>query len=399
MSSLQGVTYPKGFRASGVACGLKKNGNPDLGLVVCDHPATAFGMFTRNVVKGHSLQLARDNVANGQAQAVVVNAGCANACMGETGRQDALTFARLTAEAVCCVPEDVLPGSTGVIGMPMEMDKIAAGVKAAAAALSREGGPEAAAAIMTTDTHPKMAQTSLTLGGREVRIGAMAKGSGMIHVNLATMISVITTDAALTPAACRKVLRQVVGRTYNHVSVDGDTSVCDKVLLLASGDSGAPVLDEHSPELPLLEQALEDVATEIARMLAADGEGATKLLTILVKGAPTQADATAIAQAIAKSPLCKTAAYGRDANWGRPMTAAGYSGAQFDPELADFYIGDLQVCKAGGALAFDEARAVEILSQSEVVYTLDLHQGEGQDFMWTCDLTHEYVTINGSYRS
>lgn len=399
MSILQGVTYPKGFRASGVACGLKKNGQPDLGLVVCDHPATAFGMFTRNVVKGHSLQLARAHVENGQAQAVVINAGCANACMGEAGRQDALQYALLTAQAVGCAPEDVLPGSTGVIGQRLDMDKIASGVQAAARALSYEGGPDAARAIMTTDTRPKMAQESFDLEGHEVRIGAMAKGSGMIHVNMATMISVITTDAALTPAACRKVLRAVVDRTYNHVSVDGDTSVCDKVLLLCSGASGAPELDEHSPLLLVFEQALCQVATQISRMLAADGEGATKLLTIRILGAPTDEDATRIAQAIAKSPLCKTAAYGRDANWGRLCTAAGYSGADFDPELVDAFIGDMAVCLDGAAVDFDEERAVEILSQEEVVYTLDLHQGTGQDFMWTCDLTHEYVTINGSYRT
>jgi len=394
-----GVTYPKGFRAAGVACGLKKNGNRDLALVAADHPVTAAGMFTRNVVKGHSLQLARKNVANGVAQAVVINSGCANACMGQRGMDDALAYAALVAEAVGCSAEDVLTGSTGVIGMPLNMEAIAKGVKMAAAELSEDGGEHASLAIMTTDTVPKRAQADVELDGVTVRIGAMAKGSGMIHLNLATMISVLTTDAALTAAAADKVLHEVVDKTYNHVTVDGDTSVCDKVLLLCSGDSGMTPMDVDDPRLPAFTEALRGVAAIISRKLAADGEGATKLLTIQITGAPTQADATLIAGAIAKSPLCKTAAYGKDANWGRLLTAAGYSGAEFDPEKVDCFIGDLEVCHQGGALDFDEAEALRILEQEEVVYTLNLNQGEGADFMWTCDLTHDYVTINGSYRS
>ncbi|MFR1759892.1 MAG: bifunctional ornithine acetyltransferase/N-acetylglutamate synthase, partial [Christensenellaceae bacterium] len=230
-------------------------------------------------------------------------------------------------------------------------------------------------------------------------VGAMAKGSGMIHVNLATMISVITTDAALTPAACDELLGQVAAATYNHVTVDGDTSVCDTVLLLANGAAGNPELDAGDPRLMTLAVTLKAVAGQLSRMLAADGEGATKLLTIRVEHCPTPAAARLIGQAIAKSPLCKTAAYGKDANWGRLITAAGYSGASFDPDKVDIYIGGLQVCADGGALPFSEEEALAILDQPEVVYRLDFKQGDFSDFMWTCDLTHDYVTINGSYRS
>jgi len=279
------------------------------------------------------------------------------------------------------------------------MDKITAGIDAAYALLTDEGSDIASQAIMTTDTHPKTATGDCTIDGCTVRVGAMAKGSGMIHINLATMISVITTDAALTPAACDELLGKLIHQTYNHVTVDGDTSVCDTVLLLANGASGAPLLDAGDPRLATLALTLKVVATRLSRMLAADGEGATKLLTIEVEHCPTANDAKLIGQAIAKSPLCKTAAYGKDANWGRLITAAGYSGADFDPTCVDIFIGDLQVCADGGALDFSEEEALKILEKDEVVYRLDFKQGEYSDFMWTCDLTHDYVTINGSYRS
>jgi glutamate N-acetyltransferase/amino-acid N-acetyltransferase len=397
--SIKGVTYPKGFTAAGIHAGLKKNGAPDLALVVSDRPAVVAGRFTRNIVKGHSLQVCRDHARLGAARAVMINAGCANACMGARGREDALAICEHVGRLLHCPAEQVLPNSTGVIGQPLPMEPILHGLDEAAARLSDQGSEDAARAIMTTDTHPKTATADCQLDGIPVHIGAMAKGSGMIHVNLATMISVITTDANLTPAACDLLLDTLVKRTYNHVTVDGDTSVCDTVLLLANGAAGGPKLDAGDPRLAPLAMALQVVARQLSRMLAADGEGATKLLTIVVEHCPTSLDARLIGQAIAKSPLCKTAAYGKDANWGRLITAAGYSGAHFDPEGVDIYIGDLQVCANGGALAFDEDRAREILSADEVVYRLDFKQGEYSDFMWTCDLTHDYVTINGSYRS
>jgi glutamate N-acetyltransferase/amino-acid N-acetyltransferase len=397
MDKGSGVTYAKGFMAAGVACGIKKNGNKDLAVIKCDCVATAAGVFTKNKVKGHSLMLAHKNVRNGKAQAVIINAGNANACMGSRGEQDALCMAQLTAEALGCWPKDVLTGSTGVIGMPLPIDRIEAGLKKAV--LTREGGADAAQAIMTTDTVIKQAQTSVMIGGREIRIGGMAKGSGMIHPNMATMISVITTDVAISSKALRKALKAAADMSYNRISVDGDTSVCDKVLLLASGLAGhAPIQEETEDYLTFL-SALKEVCVTLSKMLAADGEGATKLLTIDVRHARTHKDAHLIASAVAKSPLCKTAAFGNDANWGRLLTAAGYSGALFDPAKVDIYIGSVQVCQNGGGLAFDEEAALAILKQKEVTYMIDLNDGNASDMMWTCDFSLDYVKINADYRT
>lgn len=394
----KGVTYPQGFTAAGVACGLKKNGQPDVALVVCPDGTTAAGIFTRNMVKGHSLQLCRSHVAGGAARAVLINAGNANACVGPRGIADAESLCRMVAGLLGCASAEVLPGSTGVIGIPLPMEKMAEGIDKAIAELSDEGGDMAARAIMTTDTHSKQAGVSLTIGGREVRIGGMAKGSGMIHPDMATMIAVITTDAAIAAPLLDTALRQAADVSFNRISVDGDTSVCDKTLLLASGCSGVTI-EAGTEEYRLFMEGLTRVCGILARMLAADGEGATKLLTIEIKNAPTAQDARFIAVAIAKSPLCKTAAFGRDANWGRVLTAAGYSGAFFNPDKVDMYIGGLPVCRDGGGLPFDEDEALRILSEKEVTYTLDLKQGAYSDFMWTCDLSYDYVKINGSYRS
>ncbi|MFZ5974786.1 MAG: bifunctional glutamate N-acetyltransferase/amino-acid acetyltransferase ArgJ [Bacillota bacterium] len=392
-----GVTYAKGFTAAGVACGIKKNGALDLAIVKCERIAQAAGVFTRNIVKGHSLLLARRNVRNGLAQAVVVNAGNANACLGSRGDEDALKMARLAAAKLGCKPQDVLTGSTGVIGVPLPIERIEAGLDKAV--LSREGGEDAARAIMTTDTVPKQAGTCVTIGANEVRIGGMAKGSGMIHPDMATMISVLTTDAAITPKALKSALKAAADASYNRISVDGDTSVCDKVVILASGLAGNAPIGQGTADYAVFADALKDVCIQLAKMLAADGEGATKLLTIAVRNARTQRDARLIANAIAKSPLCKTAAFGNDANWGRLLTAAGYSKAVFDPARADIFIGDVQVCRNGGGLAFDEEAALHALKQSEVVYTIDLHGGEASETMWTCDLSLDYVRINADYRT
>ncbi len=397
MDEISGVTYPKGFIAAGVACGIKKNGDKDLAILKCETVANAAGLFTRNIVKGHSLQLAQENVANGKAQLVIINAGNANACLAERGRQDALLMAKLAAESFGCSPENVLTASTGVIGVPLPLDKIEAGIKKAK--LSREGGDDAAQAIMTTDTVMKQAQASVDIGGKQVRIGGMAKGSGMIHPDLATMISVVTTDANISVSALRAALKTAAGCSFNRISVDGDTSVCDKVLLMASGFAGNEEITEGTENYVSFLSALENVCITLAKMLAGDGEGATKLITIRVNGAGSDADAHSIACAIAKSPLCKTAAFGNDANWGRLLTAAGYSGAAFDPEKVDIYIGDVQVCRKGGGLEFDESLALAALKQDEVIYTLELREGSGSDLMWTCDFSFDYVKINANYRT
>jgi glutamate N-acetyltransferase/amino-acid N-acetyltransferase len=392
-----GVTYAKGFLADGVACGIKKNGHKDLALVCCETPAKAAGIFTRNVVKGHSLQLAQRNVADGKAQAVIINAGNANACLAKRGARDALRMADLTANAVGCAPQDVLTASTGVIGMPLPMEKIEYGLTQMNP--RKDGGIAAAEAIMTTDTIAKQAECCISIDGAEIRIGGMAKGSGMIHPNMATMISVITTDANISSGALNAALKAAADVSYNRISIDGDTSVCDKVLLMASCMAGNDEITVGAPAYDVFVDALKDVCIRLAKMLASDGEGATKLLTIDIRGARSNDDAHKIAGAIARSPLCKTAAFGNDANWGRLLTAAGYSGADFDPEKVDIYIGDIQVCAAGGALAFDEDAALHVLTQKEVVYTLIFGDGNGADMMWTCDFSVDYVKINADYRT
>ena len=397
--SKKGVTYPKGFRAAGAACGLKKNGNPDVALVVADRPCAAAGIFTRNVVKGHSLQLTQKHVALGAARAVAINSGCANACLGAEGDADAMTMAQLTASAAGCQPQEVLTGSTGVIGVRLDMQKLETGIRAAAASLSPDGGDAAAHAIMTTDTVDKQSGVSVVIGGCEVRLGGMCKGSGMIHPDMATMIAVLTTDAAITSAALDASLRAAAKASFNRVSVDGDTSVCDMAVILASGEAFNPVIEAGTAEHGAFTEALCRLCNPMARLLAADGEGATKLLEIRVNGLPTEDDAYKAAVAVAKSPLVKTAAFGCDANWGRILTAAGYSGANFNPDLVDVFIGGVQVCAGGRALNFDEDAAMAELKKPEVLLRLEFNQGNYSDFMLACDLTYDYVKINGSYRT
>jgi glutamate N-acetyltransferase/amino-acid N-acetyltransferase len=359
--------------------------------------AKAAGIFTRNIVKGHSLQLAQHNVADGMAQAVIINAGNANACLADRGMCDAMRMAELTADTVGCAPQNVLTASTGVIGIPLPMDKIQNGL--AQMTPRKDGGTAAAEAIMTTDTISKQAEAIININGTEIRIGGMAKGSGMIHPNMATMISVVTTDANISSEALSTALKTAADASYHRISIDGDTSVCDKVLLMASCMAGNDEIATGTPAYDVFVDALRDVCIRLAKMLASDGEGATKLLTIDIKGALSDDDAHKVAGAIARSPLCKTAAFGNDANWGRLLTAAGYSGATFDPEKVDIFIGDVQVCAAGGGLAFDEEAALRVLKQNEVVYTLVFGDGSGADTMWTCDLSIDYVKINADYRT
>lgn len=394
-----GVTAALGFRAAGVACGLKKNGEKDLALVVCDVPAICAGIFTKNVVKGHSLKWSQKHVIRGRARAVAVNSGCANACVGEDGDRDALEMAKMVSRLVGCAPEEVLLGSTGVIGYRLDMSRIEAGLGEACRALSREGGSDAAQAIMTTDTLRKEACRVYEHDGYAITIGGMAKGSGMIHPNMATMISVITTDAAISHEMLDQALREAADVSFNRISVDGDTSVCDTVLILASGLAGNPVIDSAGPAYEAFVNALKEVSVDLAKMLAGDGEGATKLIEIRVRHAPDRETAHLILNAVAKSPLVKTAIFGCDANWGRIITAAGYSGADFDPDKLDISLGDLLVCKGGRAVPFDEEAALRILKAKEVIITLDMNQGTADDRIWTCDLTYDYVRINGSYRS
>ncbi len=394
-----GVTAPKGFTAAGVACGLKKNGNKDLAVVCSQDIAAVTGVFTTNVVKGHSLQLTMENMKNGYARAVVINSGNANACVGEQGNADARDAAALAAQLLNCEPDEILIGSTGVIGQRLNMPAVRSGIRAAIGALSPDGGHDAEAAIMTTDLVPKEIAVSLEIQDVEVKIGAMAKGSGMIHPNMATMIGILTTDANISRSLLDKALKQVVKKTFNRVSVDGDTSVCDMVLMFSNGEAENSGIVKEDAEYDKFLAALELVCTSLARSIAKDGEGATKLIEITVEGALNQEDAYKAVSTIAKSPLVKTAVFGEDANLGRVFTALGYSGAVFDPNLTDISIGSMMFYRNGIALDFDEEKAKTLLKEKEIKISINLKMGKFSDRMWTCDFSYDYVKINGSYRS
>jgi len=394
-----GVTAPVGYFATGVACGLKKDGKPDLSIVCSEDMAVAAGVFTQNRVKGHSLQLTMNHIKNGYANALVINSGNANACVGEQGYQDAYEIARIVAGSMDLLPEDILVGSTGVIGKPLDMDKIRPGLDDLISNMHPEGGHEAMLGIMTTDSIPKEIAVQTEINGKTVTIGGMAKGSGMIHPNMATLIGVITTDANISKSVLQKVLSSCTEKTFNRTSVDGDTSVCDMVIAMANGMAENEKIDDNSKAYNIFYEAFLYVCTELAKMIAKDGEGATKLAEIRVEGAKSPEDAKNAAFAIAKSPLVKTALFGQDANWGRIITALGYSGADFDPLLTDICIGNLAVCKSGNALAFDENEALGILKKDEVVITVKLNAGKYDDVVWTCDFSYDYVKVNASYRS
>jgi len=340
-----------------------------------------------------------ERIAVGRAQAVVVNSGNANACNGEQGMRDALAMTAEAAEALS-IPEDtVLVASTGVIGGKMPMDKVLPGIRAAAGQVSKDGGPLAAEAIMTTDTFPKEAAVRLELGGKWVTVGGMAKGSGMIHPNMATMLCFITTDAAISPACLKQALKYTIDRSFNMVTVDGDTSTNDMAVIMANGIAGNREIEGEGQDYALFLAALTEVCTRLAVAIARDGEGATKLIEVEVINAATEEDARLAARAVAGSTLFKAAVFGRDANWGRVICAAGYSGADFDPERVDIFLGDEQVAKDGGSLEFSEERALGILSGDTVKVTLDFKTGQFSAIAWGCDLTYDYVKINADYRT
>lgn len=393
------LNLPKGFKASGIACGIKKDGKKDLALIVSEPESVAAGVFTKNLVKGHSLKWTMNRIKNGKIRAVVINSGNANACIGARGDSDAEKIACITAELAGCSKEQVLLGSTGVIGFPLPVEKIEAGLHEAFAQLRPEGLRDAARAIMTTDTYPKEVSSEIILSGKEATIYGMAKGSGMIHPNMATLIGVFLTDACISGEMLQKALAETVSKSFNRISVDGDTSVCDMVVILADGEAGNEKITAENEDFKAFVSAFEKAAVTLSKMLVKDGEGATKLIEINVKNAPDTETAHKIADAIAKSPLVKTAMFGEDANWGRILTAAGYSGADFNPDLVDIFLGDLPVCHNGTGLDFDENRAVQILKQDEIKITLDLKSGNFEDTMWTCDFSYDYVKINGSYRT
>lgn len=397
------ITSPLGFRASGVSCGLKDGDKLDLALIECDVPAITAGVYTSNKIKGHSLRYSMDQVNDRQlCRALVINSGNANACVGDIGDENAREMAERVAGEIDCDPGEVLVGSTGVIGVPLEMEKIALGIQLAATSLddSEEAGQRANQAILTTDTGTKQSSAQLKIQKKTVTIGGMAKGSGMIHPNLATMIGVITTDARISASCLQRLLSDAVYNTFNRITVDGDSSCCDMVIVMASGMVGHPVIsDPKSPDAQLFREKLIEVCDELSRKIAKDGEGATKLVDVRVINAAGEEDAYKAALAVAKSPLVKTAIFGEDANWGRIINAVGYSGAWFDPDTLDIQIGGITVCKQGKAGTYAESDAKAALREDEVEIVIDMNQGTFSDHFWTCDFSYDYIKINASYRS
>ena len=394
-----GVVAPLGFLASGVSAGLKPDGRRDLALVAAETSVPAAAVFTTNKVVAAPVLISRRHISAGRARAVVINAGNANACTGPQGEADAIAMADAVAAGLGCNPHEVVVSSTGVIGVPLPVGKIVSAMPEAVAALDRRGGDAAAAAIMTTDTVAKQTAVTLEAGGRRVSVGGMAKGSGMIAPKMATMLAVLTTDAPLTSEACDVALRSAVDVTFNRITVDSDTSTNDMCLLLASGAVGGEPISPSDPAFADVAAAVLTVARELARMVVRDGEGATKLIAVTVIGAASDVDADVAAFAIANSPLVKTAIFGGDANWGRVAAAAGRSGCALDPASLDIRFAGIEVCTGGIAVAFDEDAAAEALAQPDIDVEVDLHLGSGTATVWTCDLTYEYVRINGEYRS
>lgn len=401
-----GITAAKGFEAAGIAAEIKYKGRNDMALVYSQVPCRAAGTFTTNVVKAAPVKWDQKIVKESEyAQAVIINSGIANACTGAEGYGYCQATADKAAEVFGIPAESVLVGSTGVIGMQLPIDRIQAGVEKLAAAKdgSIEAGTVAAKAIMTTDTVEKELAVQVKIGGKTITIGGMAKGSGMIHPNMCTMLGFITTDAAISKSALQKALSDDVNDTYNMVSVDGDTSTNDTVLLLANGMAGNEEIVEGTADYDKFVEALHLVNETMAKKIAGDGEGATALFEVNIIGAETKEQAVLLSKSIACSNLTKTAIAGHDANWGRILCAMGYSGAQFDPEKVDLFFesaaGKLQIVENGTAVNYSEEKATEILSQPVVIATADIKMGEAKATAWGCDLTHGYIDINADYRS
>ncbi|MEI6044247.1 MAG: bifunctional glutamate N-acetyltransferase/amino-acid acetyltransferase ArgJ [Chloroflexota bacterium] len=398
-----GVCLPQGFIAGAVYCGLKTygEGKLDLGILVSSVPASVAGVFTTNLVRAAPVLWDEAVVQRGQAQAVIYNAGIANACTGAQGLADTREMATLTADKLGLSPELVLVTSTGVIGHLLPMHKIQQGVAALELVEGETAGLAASFCIMTTDTRPKRCVARLQLGGKQVLIGGMCKGAGMIHPNMATMLCYLTTDAAATPEFLQAIIRELVQESFNAITVDGDTSTNDSVLALANGLAGNPTLGQAASAEDELKfkEALRAVMVYLAKEIARDGEGATKLIEIWVRGAASKEEAHLVARTAAGSNLTKAAIFGSDPNWGRVIAAAGRSGAKFAPEKVDIYFGEIPLMLAGVPQPFEKAEAQEALKGPTVYITLDLHAGEDDALAWGCDLTQEYVVINSEYET
>ncbi len=396
------LATPLGFRAAATAAGIKKKaGALDLALVFSEAEKTsAAAVFTTNLVAAAPVLLSRAHLksSHGWARALLVNAGNANAATGKAGYRASIATAKDTARLLKIMANQVLVASTGVIGVPLDARCILNALPSLCASLSAENGDAVARAIMTTDTFPKSSVLRAKIGGKTVHIAGVTKGAGMIHPHMATMLALITTDAAVTPRDLQRFLRRAADTSFNRITVDGDTSTNDTVFVLASGLSKVRVTSGSRVAHVFLE-GLTQISTELARMIVQDGEGAKKLVTVEVRGAKTAADAERAARAIANSPLVKTAIAGSDPNWGRILAAAGYSGAQFDPAKTDIRVNGLYLCRRGLDTGFDEGAARRELDGVEMTIAIDLHAGKSSATLWTCDLTHDYITINSSYRT
>ncbi len=399
-----GVTAAKGFTASGIHCGVKNKNHTkkDLALIVSEQDCTAAGVYTRNRVKAAPIYVTMEHLENGTARAIVCNSGNANAC-APMGHENAQTMCEVTGAALGVAPSDIIVASTGVIGQTLNIKALEKGIPEAASVLSKDGSNDAAHAIMTTDTTEKECAVQVQIGGKTVTLGGIAKGSGMIHPNMGTMLCFITTDASITSELLQEALSEVTARTFNRVVVDGDTSTNDMCIVLANGKAENPLIEWKDDNYKVFYSALLYLCEFFAKSIAADGEGASRLITCTVRNARSEESAERMAMAVITSPLVKTAMFGADANWGRVLCAMGYSKAPFRPEHVDIQfqsvIGSITVCHGGEGLAFDEEIAKSILSQNEVVIDINLHEGDDTATAWGCDLTYDYVKINGDYRT
>ena len=398
-----GVTAAQGFSASGIHCGIRRNTSKnDLSLIVSSTPASAAAVYTTNLVKGAPLTVTKAHIADGKAQAIICNSGNANTCNAD-GIEIAEGMAALVAEKTAVNASDVVVASTGVIGQPLSLDPIRNGMDELVGKLSESGSRDAALGIMTTDTVPKEVAVEFTLGGKTCRIGGIAKGSGMIHPNMATMLVFITTDCAIAPELLQKALSGDIQNTFNMISIDGDTSTNDMVVVLANGLAGNAEITAEGEDFSAFMQALNTVTVGLCRMIAGDGEGATKLLECQVSGAKSLDTAKTVAKSVICSSLLKAAMFGADANWGRVLCAIGYSGADVDVNKIDVSFrsnkGTITVCENGAGIAFSEEKAKEILLEKEIEILVALNDGEYDSTAWGCDLTYDYVKINGDYRT
>ena len=401
-----GVCAAQGFKAAGIHVGVKTHANwkKDVALIVSDVDCAASAVFTKNVVKAAPIHVDKTHLADGKARAIIANSGNANACAPH-GEENAIKMCQAAAKAIGCKPEDVLVSSTGVIGQTINVQVIEDGVPELYGALahSAEASDAAAHAIMTTDTEKKEVAVETVIGGKVVRMGGIAKGSGMIHPNMGTMLCFLTTDCAISPEMIKTALLETVNVSFNRISVDGDTSTNDSCIVLANGMAGNAVITEKGEDYAAFLEALQALCTELAKKMASDGEGAKHLITCTVKGAADEAQAETVSKSVISSTLTKAAIFGADANWGRVLCAMGYSGEEFDPDKVDVHFasaaGDIEVCHQGRGLDFDEDLAKKILTEHDIEINITMGEGSGSCTCWGCDITYDYIKINGDYRT